>query len=81
MKVICDNRYFLIGINKTIEDVIQKNKINGVKNIIIISSPKTSDVFFYSSITLILGVRIPFFMLPLKPLIFSGILSTPLFAI
>lgn len=33
MKVICDNRYFLIGINKTIEDVIQKNKINGVKNI------------------------------------------------
>ncbi|MKP13710.1 LuxR family transcriptional regulator, partial [Escherichia coli] len=22
MKVICDNRYFLIGINKTIEDVI-----------------------------------------------------------
>lgn len=65
MKVICDNRYFLIGINKTIEDVIQKNKINGVKNIIIISSPKTSDVFvFYSSITLILGVRIPFFMLP-----------------
>ncbi|EFN8912639.1 LuxR family transcriptional regulator, partial [Escherichia coli] len=27
MKVICDNRYFLIGINKTIEDVIQKNKI------------------------------------------------------
>ncbi|EFB1910026.1 LuxR family transcriptional regulator, partial [Escherichia coli] len=26
MKVICDNRYFLIGINKTIEDVIQKNK-------------------------------------------------------
>lgn len=48
MKVICDNRYFLIGINKTIEDVIQKNKINGVKNIIIISSPKTSDVFFFT---------------------------------
>ena len=47
MKVICDNRYFLIGINKTIEDVIQKNKINGVKNIIIISSPKTSDVFCF----------------------------------
>lgn len=45
MNVICDNRYFLIGLNKAIEDVIQKNKINGVKNIIIISSPKTSDVF------------------------------------
>ncbi|EGI3994398.1 helix-turn-helix domain-containing protein [Escherichia coli] len=47
MKVICDNRYFLFGIIKTIEDVIQKNKINGVKNIIIISSPKTSDIFCF----------------------------------
>ncbi len=47
MNIICDNRYFLIGINKTIEDVIQKNKFNGVKNIIIISSPKTSEVFYF----------------------------------
>ncbi|EFA3635063.1 LuxR family transcriptional regulator, partial [Escherichia coli] len=47
MNIICDNRYFLIGINKTIEDVIQKNKLNGVKNIIIISSPKTSEVFYF----------------------------------
>lgn len=47
MNVICDNRYFLIGINKTIEDVIQKNKINGVKNIVIISSPKTSEIFCF----------------------------------
>ncbi len=44
---ICDNRYFLNGVNKTIEDVIQKNKTNGVKNIIIISSPKTSEIFCF----------------------------------
>ncbi|EFC1722110.1 response regulator transcription factor [Escherichia coli] len=47
MKVICDNRYFLIGINKTIEDIILKNTFNGVTNIIIMSSSKISEIFCF----------------------------------
>ncbi|MXE20430.1 helix-turn-helix transcriptional regulator [Escherichia coli] len=47
MNVICDNYYFLIGVNNVIEFVLLRKKFKNIKDIIIISSHKMPEVFYF----------------------------------
>ncbi len=47
MNVICDNCYFLVGANDVIDDLLLRNRFENIKCVIIISSTKISEVFYF----------------------------------